>query len=467
MRSPQIGVTIALSAWSLSRGTAAQECETSSTIDPETGAHVLRVTSPDQLSVFEDCTTLTGDISIEPEYSGDFILNDVTELKGALSIPSSVPGLGRIELRDLVESGNISFPGLFGDVSLPSLERAVYIDLFQEGESGEVDLGSLVEAGDVTVRGGWTSINLESLKTVGNDISFCGGPGCGGGPADYEREYRWLEIDLPSLEKADYLDLQGVIKSISVPNLEVLGYVPPTEIYYGQGLRMSISEGGHLLDFDAPKLHTLNRSLEVYGAVNSLSLGALGETNIGATINARGPLKIYSTIRTASHFYLWQDLESIWLPDMVDLGTVDVSLNERLTCNDTLYQLWETQSSHSSQWEDYNTCLDYDYPQEVDEDEEDTDTEEGADDTANTDDTSDSSDSSDSSDTNDTSDTNEVEDSDSDSASDPPASDTSTEAGDSSEDEEHVPGNAAAGISLPTAGSLGLMVIALISVALY
>ncbi|KAL3484512.1 hypothetical protein BJX62DRAFT_243841 [Aspergillus germanicus] len=463
MRSPRISLAIALSAWSLPLGTAAQACKTSSTVDPGTGRNTLHVTSPDQLAAFEGCTTLTGDLFIESEYSGDFTLNGVTVFEGAISIPFSAPALGRTNY-------------------VICLERAGSIDLFQGGLSGEVDLGSLVEAANVNIRGSWTSIKLDFLKTVVKDIQFCGGRGCGDHWEEEEREYPWLEINLPSLEKADYFDLQGDIKSVSVPNLEIVGYIPPTELVHSQGLRMSISEGGDLLDFDGPKIHTINGSLQVYGAINSLSLGALGETTIGATFNARGPLKIYSTIQTARWFYIWVDLESIWLPNMVDLGTVDVSFYHRIPCNDTLYQLWETQSSHSSQWEDYNTCLDYDYPQEGDDeggddeeedgtettprpdDDEDTDSpgdEDTTDDTDDTDDTpaaedSDTAAGEESDTVDDTNDTPDIDDSESADNGPPTTNNTSSESGDSSDDEEYVPGNAAGGILLPAASSSGL-----------
>jgi hypothetical protein len=39
---------------------------------------------------------------------------------------------------------------------LPNLERAADIDVFQEGESGEVDLNSLVEVDNIEIRGSWT-----------------------------------------------------------------------------------------------------------------------------------------------------------------------------------------------------------------------------------------------------------------------------------------------------------------------
>lgn len=49
---------------------------------------------------------------------------------------------------------------------------------------------------------------------------------------------------------------------------------------------------------------------------------------------------------------------------MKDLGYVSLSYTTELPCNDTLYLLWQTQEDNSSDWDDYNTCLDYDYPQD-------------------------------------------------------------------------------------------------------
>ncbi|CAI7656728.1 unnamed protein product [Penicillium pancosmium] len=67
-----------------------------------------------------------------------------------------------------------------------------------------------------------------------------------------------------SLEKADYFDLSGTMESVSLPKLEVLGYIDHTEPFPSQGLSIII-EDEETLDFDAPKLHTLNGMLFVYG----------------------------------------------------------------------------------------------------------------------------------------------------------------------------------------------------------
>lgn len=50
---------------------------------------------------------------------------------------------------------------------------------------------------------------------------------------------------------------------------------------------------------------------------------------------------------------------------MDDLGSVSLSYSPKIPCNDTLYKLWLTQSDYSSDWDDYNPCKDYDFPQDV------------------------------------------------------------------------------------------------------
>lgn len=64
---------------------------------------------------------------------------------------------------------------------------------------------------------------------------------------------------------------------------------------------------------------------------------------------------------------LFSSKYSIYLPDMDDLGDVDLEYSPRIPCNDTLFKLWEGQSENSSFWDDNNSCLDYDFPQEDEE----------------------------------------------------------------------------------------------------
>ncbi|KAL4746033.1 hypothetical protein BDW72DRAFT_198068 [Aspergillus terricola var. indicus] len=149
---------------------------------PIGGNHVARVTSPEQLSAFRGRATLTGDIFIEHEYSGDFIQNRVTKLKGTISTPDVEElELGRVKLRDLVETENIYLLNLIDDAFLESLEPLVTLS------SSRLRMAE---------RWIWDCcIKLESLKTIIKDTRFCGGKWCGRVYDENERELPYIEID--------------------------------------------------------------------------------------------------------------------------------------------------------------------------------------------------------------------------------------------------------------------------------
>lgn len=113
--------------------------------------------SPDQLAVFEGCTTIIGYIIVENDYAGDFILNGVTEFRGNISTEahekSSAQTLGLVQLLNATEIGNMTLYGLIDDVHLPNLQKVGDVVLAQTSPSAEVDLGSLVEASNVKIRG--------------------------------------------------------------------------------------------------------------------------------------------------------------------------------------------------------------------------------------------------------------------------------------------------------------------------
>ncbi|KAL2824379.1 hypothetical protein BDW59DRAFT_162483 [Aspergillus cavernicola] len=434
-------LTIALGVLNLPLGTSA-ECSTSDP-DPETGGTVLYLTSPDQLDALQDCTSITGHIVIESDYTGDFILNSVTEFLGNIS--GTGEGLASIELSELVELGSINVTSIGGDVSLPNLESAVDVVLKREVDAGgEVDLGSLGEVNNIRVTGSWTSINVDALKNVNQDAQFCGRPEC-----DIMTEYDTgavsIIVNLPELERTNRLEVAGMVESVSVPKLEIAGFQEP-EVQSVQGLRINIQEGGPTLDFDAPKLHTLAGSLEVYGGVSGLSLGALGKADVGITLNARAPLDVYSTIQTSRHFYFWGELHSVYLPDLVDPGSIDLSYEPRLDCNETLVKLWKLIPSYSS---DEHRCTDADLPDEEEEEDDDDDEDTVPRDEQTVDDQDTSNDQQ-----------SNTEDS--------TNNDDTSSAADStnSDDSEHTGGNGAYS-NLPSVGGVALMMVAIVSICFY
>ncbi|KAJ0420491.1 hypothetical protein BJY00DRAFT_283988 [Aspergillus carlsbadensis] len=346
MKHLNVGLAAALS---LPLGIWAAECETTSENDPETGETILRVHSPDQLDVFgDDCTTIVGHILIESDYSGDFVLNGVSEFKGNISAPLIDYGdkLNAFEMLDLTTIDAIFLPKVV-DVRLPSLEHAGNIYLAQSSV-GEVDLGSLVEAGHVGVQGDWTGINLGSLQRATQ--------------VDISGTYSWdvpegeepvsIVVDLPALEAANYFGVSGLFESLSLPRLTTLGehrqgvdYLyqtyaegrPYTYISGRPGLR--ISSANHI-PIEVPELEFLSGSLQVYGNVTSFRLPSLGESDVDIEFNTDTHLHIFSTLESTGNLWLWGNIATVDLPNIEHVDSISIAYRDRLPCNETLLKLW-------------------------------------------------------------------------------------------------------------------------------
>ncbi|KAL3444009.1 hypothetical protein BJX65DRAFT_311318 [Aspergillus insuetus] len=287
-------LTLGIASWSL-LPLVTLACECSTTESDQT----LRLTSTDQLDVFEGCTTITGHIVVESSYLGDFILSGVTEFPGNISTvdDSPAPGLGSVELPDLVELGTISL-GSVANVRLPKLEHTADIVLVQPGSSGEVDLGSLVEAN-----------NYKRLTSPDSRLgrSVLRLP-------DLAGDYKLPRASGESGKR--FIPTVGSCRTLGVRGAKWAGIV-----------YQYLEETGRDLDFNAPKLHTLNGVLTVVGGVPGLSIGALEEGDLGITLNSRSS----------------PGVNVIYLPnfDFANLGTASIVYLNDVPCNETLYNLWQ------------------------------------------------------------------------------------------------------------------------------
>ncbi|BCS29723.1 uncharacterized protein APUU_80026A [Aspergillus puulaauensis] len=347
-----IGFTLALS--SLSLGVSAREC-----IIEE----ILTVSSPEDLDSLRDgCTTITGNIAIDSDYSGDFVLEGVTDFVGNISTSEDAPpgNLGILDLPDLVNAGAITVHRVAA-VNLGNLEHAGELLLGPSSPDGEVELGTLKEADNIGFKGGWKSIVLSSLETVTGELGFYfvrGDDVFSDGD-----EIPSLVVDLPALKTTSQFTVEGKVASISVPELETAGDTDTPERDFSQGLRLNIETQ---IEVEFPKLYTIGASTQVYGNISRISLPALGETATGIEFNTDMPLEIYSTIETAFYVWLWGQIKSVEFPKMVDLGSVDIARAIR-PCNETLVKLWEAIPSHGppgheSSW--YWRCFRKDLPED-------------------------------------------------------------------------------------------------------
>ncbi|KAL3468185.1 hypothetical protein BJX64DRAFT_247013 [Aspergillus heterothallicus] len=380
MRRFDIGLAAVLSVWSLPLGAWATECETASENDPETGEKILRVNSQEQLDAFgDDCTTLVGHILIESDYSGDFILNGVSEVRGNISAPLSGYGdkLGAFELLDLTLIDTIFLPKVV-NVRLPSLEHARVIYL-EQSDVGEVDLGSLTEASHVEVVGDWTSIDLASLQRATQ--VYISGSYIWDVPENEEPVS--IEVDLPALESANRVDVVGLFESLSLPKLTTVGEQStgvdfpiktwddgrPFQYVTGQpGLKVNCANH---IPIEVPNLDFLNGTLQVYGNITTFRLPSLGASNVDIEFNTDTHVEIFSTIESTGYLWLWGNVGSIELPNIEHVDSISIAYHDRLPCNETLVKLWSWVGPYDGS--EYK-CFEIDAEFLDDDDDEDTDT---------------------------------------------------------------------------------------------
>ncbi|THC92442.1 hypothetical protein EYZ11_008084 [Aspergillus tanneri] len=176
------------------KGTFAPECHT----HPNSNSDNARLTlsTPEDLSVLSDCTTIIGDIFIKSTFSGSFVLNGVTNITGSISMAvyEESHRMNGIEMLDLLYIEGIYLPQTWGlkKLRLPRVERMEQLYFIQGVEEGWFDMEGLKIADIISVAGYWTKPNP-------------------------------LEIYLPSLRDAHWASFRGYLSSLSTPNLEVLG----------------------------------------------------------------------------------------------------------------------------------------------------------------------------------------------------------------------------------------------------
>ncbi|OJJ02042.1 hypothetical protein ASPVEDRAFT_52822 [Aspergillus versicolor CBS 583.65] len=339
---------------SLSRAVLAREC----IID-----EILTVSSPQDLDSLRDgCTTITGNIAIDSDYSGDFFLEGVSDFVGNISTSEDAPpvNLGVLDLPDLVNAAAITVHRV-ETVNLGNLQHAGELLLGPSSPDGEVNLEALKDADNVGFKGGWKSIVLSSLETVTGELGFYFVRGDDVFPDD--DEIPSLVVDLPVLKTTSQFTVEGKVASISVPELDKAGDTDTPERDSSQGLRLNIETQ---IEVEFPKLQTIGATTQVFGNLSRISLPALGETATGMEFNTDMPLEIYSTIETAFYVWLWGKIKSVEFPKMVDLGSVDIADAIR-PCNETLVKLWEAIPSHGppgheSSW--YWRCFREDLPRD-------------------------------------------------------------------------------------------------------
>lgn len=240
----------------------------------------LTVSSPQDLDSLRDgCTTITGNIAIDSDYSGDFFLEGVTDFVGNISTFEDAPpvNLGVLDLPDLVNAGAITVHRV-ENVNLGNLQHVGELLLGPSSPDGEVSLAALKEADNVGFKGGWQSIVLTSLETVTGELGFYFARG--DDVFSDRDEIPSLVVDLPALKTTSQFTVEGKVArfvisiassiyftnylflSISAPELEKAGDTDTPERDFSQGLRLNIETQ---IEVEFPKLETIGATTQVFG----------------------------------------------------------------------------------------------------------------------------------------------------------------------------------------------------------
>ncbi|KAL4779848.1 hypothetical protein BJX76DRAFT_339642 [Aspergillus varians] len=242
----------------------------------------------DTLQRLEDCTTIIGNIDLGERYWRSLSLPNTVNITGTITIRdplrtkegpghSWVEGIETPELRYL---GALLIYTSAGNVRMPKLKHVddqITIAL-SDCWYPRLEFPSLVEAGSINIGPYFRSVNLDSLRSLANNLTIdymVNNPeenGCRN-PTPYA-------ISLPSLESAGFLRISGILTNITLPELKSVG--PPAILgpanTYPSGLRIQMDLAKEAFDLNLPKLESVEDQLHLYGKIKGVKMPSLRNT---------------------------------------------------------------------------------------------------------------------------------------------------------------------------------------------
>ncbi|KAJ0422306.1 hypothetical protein BJY00DRAFT_81529 [Aspergillus carlsbadensis] len=240
-----------------------------------------------------DCETVHGDIIVSQNYTGPFILPNITHIYGAIEIvppeepsgrdydPSLAPKIPVVEAPDLLwlRKLRIVYIGELARVSMPKLVGAESIVWYHiANTTSEIDLRGLESADYLHLTAEWTSIKLDSLQSV--DTLRIDGPG-----SYWTDSGLSLELSLPQLGSATELRIQARVSRVSTPKLTRI------KNHLTISCDFSLPSCPAKPDFglEFPELNYLGGRLLVGGALTSLSIPSVKDLSSTIEIGSSSP----------------------------------------------------------------------------------------------------------------------------------------------------------------------------------
>ncbi|KAL2855227.1 hypothetical protein BJX68DRAFT_231789 [Aspergillus pseudodeflectus] len=280
-------------------GVYARECTTTTNNTP------LTISTPSDLTVFDGCTSITGDIVIDTSFSGSFTLNGVTHFNGSISMDEKVWAINllAIEMVDLLEITRLRLPQSWGlkSLNLMNVQHVEELSFIQGVQDAVFDLNALKSAGRIEMAGLWTSISLPTLETA-SSLTIATDPSWNPTPRAP------LRIHLPSLREAGWMSIRGYMSRLETPELKTIG----TRDSAGTE-RSGMEVHANYTDLKGVELVALQKlygELVLEGFISGVTLGVMSETNATITIHSSSSMWISSSLETAGVIDISGELET-------------------------------------------------------------------------------------------------------------------------------------------------------------
>ncbi|KAL4941955.1 hypothetical protein BDV06DRAFT_222652 [Aspergillus oleicola] len=313
-------------------------------------------------SDFTYCTTIDGNIDLGESWWKE------------LSLPNAVNITGTITIRDLGPPGRcchswtegISAPVLehlgglvidnttSGSVTMPELKTVGAISIVLPDCSwSDLEFPKLVEAGSIEIGRSFSSLRLDSLQNVADSliINYLAGnnedTGC-----SYPDS---LPMNLPALESAGSLRLEGLLANISLPQLTSVGppASPGSESGAESGLRLGLDNS---TDVHLPKLEVVDGHIHIAGKIKSLSLPVLLNTTAPITIDPSENLVFDMPLVNASTIDLRGYIEAANFTNLQHYASISVTSKADFDCEAFERELNQTRRLHPENGNGTVTC---------------------------------------------------------------------------------------------------------------
>ncbi|KAL2784937.1 hypothetical protein BJX66DRAFT_315860 [Aspergillus keveii] len=319
-------------------GVYARECTTTTNNTP------LTISEPSDLIVFDGCTSIIGDITIDTSFSGSFILNGVTHFNGSISMDENVwaNDILAIEMVDLVEITRLNLPQSWGlkSLNLMNVQHVEELSFIQGVQDGAFNLDALKTARNIEIAGLWTSIALPALETV-DSLTIATDPSWKPTPRAP------LRIHLPSLREAGWMSIRGYVSRLETPELKTLGTPDSTET---ETERSGMEVHANYTDLEGVELVALQKlfgALVLEGFISGVSLGVMAETNATITIHSSSSIWVSSSLEIAGVMDISGELETLNLVNLVSAQSLTIESTTTTTCPSNLIEIYENLNSPS------------------------------------------------------------------------------------------------------------------------